>query len=100
MAGDSEMHNLSRLMGNDHEDVERTEEQIMDDGEITSPHLMSMILEKGCPSLPRPPFPHLIDVLLDRRLPQFDAQLEEFSLDVFRTPGSILQGHLLDEVNG
>ena len=100
MTGDGKMHDLPRLVGDDHEDVEGTKEQVMDDGEITGPHLMSMILEKGCPSLPRPPFPHLIDVLLDRRLPQFDAQLEEFSLDVFRTPGSVLQGHLLDEVNG
>lgn len=72
MTGDSEMHDLSRLMSDDHENVERAEEQMMDNCEITSPHLMNMILEEGSPTLPRRPFSHLVDVFLNGRFSQFN----------------------------
>ena len=52
VASDSKMNDLSRLMGDDNEDVEGTEKQIMDHSEITSPHLVSVILEEGGPILP------------------------------------------------
>ena len=99
VTGDSEMHDLSRLVGDDDKDVEGTKEQVMNHREVTSPHLVSMILEEGGPTLSRGPFAHLVDALLNGRFPQFDAQFEELSLDVFCTPGVVFSGHLVNEID-
>jgi len=100
VAGDGEVDDLPGFVSDDNEDVKGSEEQVIYDRKITRPYLMSMILEKRGPGLSRPSFPYLFDVLLDCWLPQLDAQFEQFSLDVFSTPGTVLQGHLLDEVDG
>ena len=93
------MNNTALFEFDDDEDVERPEKQIVDNGEITSPDVASVILEESGPGLTRFPAP-LRHVSLDRSFADFDAQLEQFAANAFRTPEAILVCHSSDDVNG
>ena len=90
------MKNAAGMQLNNNEDVGRSEEEIMDDGEITSPDLGGMIPDKSCPGLVR--FPSFLGhIPLDGAFTDFDAQLEQLPPDSFGTPRVIFLGHPLDE---
>ena len=86
---------LSNLIGMRFLHTSGPEEEIMDDGEVTSPDISGMIPEKCCPGLVRL-FPLLGQVPLDGAFADFDPQLEQFSTDSFSPPQAIFLGHLLD----
>lgn len=71
----------------------------MDNGEIAGPDVAGMILEESGPGLTRFSVP-LRHVSLDRSFANFDAQLEQFAANAFRTPKAILVCHYSDDVNG
>ena len=93
------MDNAARLQFNDDEDVERPEQQIVDNGEIAGPDVAGVIPEESRPGLTGLSA-SLRHVSLDRSLADFDAQLEQFAANAFRTPQTILVRHLSDKVDG
>ena len=93
------MDNTAPLQFNDDEDVERPEQQIVDNGEIAGPDVAGMILEESGPGLTRFSAP-LRHVSLDRSFTDFDTQLEQFAANAFCTPEAILACHSSDDVNG
>jgi hypothetical protein len=80
MAGNSHMLDFPSLMGNDDEDVNGTEKQVINNREITSPDILSMVLEKVRPILTRLST-NLLHVFLNGWLAYTDAQLEQFASD-------------------
>jgi hypothetical protein len=64
MVGDSRALDFLILVGNEDEDVNGPEQQVVDNGEIASPDIVSMGLEKVCPILTRL-FTNLLHVLLN-----------------------------------
>ena len=97
--GHSGVGNTVTLQFNDDEDVELPEKQIVNNGEIAGPDVASMILEESSPGLTRFSAP-LRHVSLDCSFTNFDAQLEQFAANAFRTPEAILVCHSSDDVNG
>jgi hypothetical protein len=90
------MQNSASVQLNNNEDIGWPEEEIMDDGEVTSPNISSVVLEKSCPGLARI-FPFLGQVALDRTFADFDPKFEQLPPDSFSSPQSIFLGYLLDE---
>src|SRR5882672_12420944 len=55
-----------------------------------------MVVQKGLPGL-RPPSPALRHVFGDRRLSNFDAELQQFAMDAGRTPKPVRHAHVSDQ---
>jgi hypothetical protein len=71
---------------NDEKGKERTERQVDDWEEVTSPDLLSMSAQEGRPVLSLwPSRAHLSHVLLDRPFADANAQLKQFATDPFRS---------------
>lgn len=98
-SGDGGMHDATGLQFDDHKDVQWTEEQIVNNSEVTSPDVPGVVLQEGAPGLTSflPCDGH---VLLDRALADLDPQLEQFSADAFCAPQKVISGYLLDELDG
>jgi hypothetical protein len=45
------VYNPSCFQFQDHEDMDRSEKQVMNHGEVASPDIPNMVLDEGCPSL-------------------------------------------------
>lgn len=99
MPGHSGVDNTTSLQFNDDEDVERPEQQIVDNGEIAGPDVTGVMFEESGPGLTRfsTPFRH---VSLHRPFADFDAQLEQFAANALRTPEAILGCHSSDNIDG
>ena len=67
------MNNLSRMVRDDGESVNRSEEKVMSDREITSPDLSRMIPEKRRPTLAAHSATDLFHIFLNGGLAHFDA---------------------------
>ncbi len=83
---DAHMDYFPRLQFNDEEGEERTEQQVGDREEVTSPDLISMSAQEGCPVLP--PWlscAHVPHVFLDRAFAHANTQFEQFATDPFRS---------------
>ena len=98
-SGDGGMHDTSGVQFDDYKDVQRPEEQIMDNSEVTSPGVGCVVLQEGVPGLTSFLLCHG-HVLLDRAFADLDPQLQQFSADAFCTPQKVIPGHLLDELDG
>jgi hypothetical protein len=88
------------MVRDDGESVNRSEEKVMSDREITSPDLSSMIPQKRRPTLAARGPMGLFHIFLDREFTHRDAQFEELTHYFFGAPEMILASHLLDEGNG
>src|SRR5882757_1184071 len=57
-----------------------------------------MVVQKGLPGL-RPPSPALRHVFGDRRLSDFDAELQQFAMDAWCTPKPVRHAHVSDQAD-
>jgi hypothetical protein len=87
------------MMGDDDKGVDRSKEEVVRDGEVTSPNLSSMISQKRRPTLPTHSFAYLFHILLDCGFAHCNSQFEELTHNFLSAPEMILSGHLFDERN-
>jgi hypothetical protein len=81
-------------------DEERAEQQVVDDGEVTGPHVPGVVLQEGGPGLTAGRgWPEPVEVFLNGALADLDAEFEQFTSNAFSAPQPILLRHLLDEIN-
>ena len=76
MVGNGRMHHLSRFVLHEDKNIERFEEEGVNDCEITSPHFAGMILEKRLPILTCSS-PSLFHVLTNGVFVKLDTQFEQ-----------------------
>jgi hypothetical protein len=80
------MDHFARVQFNDEESKERTEQQVGDREEVTSPDLLSMSAQEDCPVLP--PWSsraHLSHMFLDRAFAHANTQFEQLASNTFRS---------------
>ena len=93
------MHDPACLQFDEHKDIQRTEEQVVNDSKVTGPDASGVILQERSPGLARVST-HFGHVLLDRALANLNPQFYELTPNAFCTPQLVLLGHLPDQIDG
>src|SRR6202049_1771632 len=93
----SEPYDLSSAMPHDQQTIEQTERDCRHDEQIHRGDAVGMIAEERLPPLGRR-FSPLDHILGHTRLPDFDAELEQLSMDPRRSPQRISNAHLVDKL--
>ena len=72
----------------------------MDDGEVTGPDVLGLVLQEDAPGLTTGRgWPELVEVFLNGTFTDVDAEFEQFAANTLRTPQPVFLRHLLDEIN-
>src|SRR5467141_20396 len=97
MRCDAEPYDLSSAVPHDQQSIEQTKRDCRHDEQIHSGDAIGMIVEECLPSLRRRASSpgHILG---HTRLPDFDAELEQLSMDPRRSPQRISNAHLVDKL--
>src|SRR5712675_2272482 len=97
MRCDAEPYDLSSAMPHDQQSIEQTKRDCRHDEQIHRGGAVGVIVEECLPSLGRPAWSpgHILG---HTRLPDFDPELEQLSMDPRRSPQRISNAHLVDEL--
>ena len=90
-----ERHPQSAPVAQNHKTIEQPERYRRQHEEIDCRNTFGMIVQKGAPALGRRAAIH---VPRDRRLSEREAELEQFAMNVWRTPEVICTAHLANEL--
>src|SRR5882672_8542049 len=97
MRCDAEPYDLSSAVPHDQQSIEQTKRDCRHDEQIHRGDAVGMIVEECLPSLgPRASSPG--HILGHTRLPDFDPELEQLSMDPRRSPQRISNAHLADKL--
>src|SRR5450759_4012899 len=85
-------------MGDEHQDVQRSERQRRHGQQVSSPQMVSMVAQEGAPTLTRRAPRPLPAVTSNRAIADRDAQLQQLTSDPLGTPQPVVAGHGHDEL--
>src|SRR6266481_120921 len=97
MRCDAEPYDLSSAVPHDQQSIEQTKRDCRHDEQIYRSDPIRMIAKESLPTLRRW-FSPLDHILGHTRLPDFDAELEQLSMDPRRSPQRISNAHLVDKL--
>src|SRR6476661_3844454 len=97
MRSNSEPKQLPPAMPHDQQAIEQPERDCRHDEQIHRGDAIGVIVEECLPSLGRPAWSSG-HILGHTRLPDFDAELEQLSMDPRRSPQRISNAHLVDKL--
>src|SRR5258708_4503455 len=97
MRCDAEPYDLSSAVPHDQQSIEQTKRDCRHDEQIHRGDAVGMIVEECLPTLRRW-FSPLDHILGHTRLPDFDAELEQLSMDPRRSPQRVGNAHLADKL--
>jgi len=84
----------------DDEDEEGTKQQVVDDGEITSPDVLGLVLQESTPGLiAGRGWPELVEVFLNGAFADLNTEFEQFTPNAFGAPQPVFLRHLFDEID-
>src|SRR5712691_3304924 len=96
MRCDAEPYDLSSAVPHDQQSIEQTKRDCRHDEQIYRSDAVGMIAKESLPTLRRW-FSPLDHILGHTRLPDFDAELQQLSMDPRRSPQRISNAHLVDK---
>src|SRR5258706_6141567 len=97
MRCDAEPYDLSSAVPHDQQSIDQTKRDCRHDEQIHRGDAVGMIAKESLPTLRRW-FSPLDHILGHTRLPDFDAELEQLSMDPWRSPQRICNAHLVDKL--
>ena len=84
----------------DDKDEEGTKQQVVDDGEITSPNVLGLVLQESAPGLiAGRGWPELVEVFLNGAFADLNTEFEQFTPNAFGASQRVFLRHLFDEIN-
>jgi hypothetical protein len=96
IGGDVDPHEVASLKLDDHQAIKQLEANGRHDKHINGGDVRRVIAEKGLPDLGRWPLPSL-HVLGNCRLGDIEAQLEQLTVDAWRSPQLVRPAHFANE---
>ncbi len=83
----SGVDNTAGVEFDDDKDVDGSEQQVVDDGEVTGPDVVGVVFQESMPVLTAGGgWTELVEVLLDGAFADLKAKLEQFTANAFRPP--------------
>ena len=95
--GDIEVDDFSSLVTEDDQDVEQLKRRRHDDEHVDGGSVMHVVVQKRAPVRGWSPGPPR-QVSADRDLADFDAELEQFTVNAGRAPKRICLAHLANQI--
>jgi hypothetical protein len=86
------------VMGENYEDKQQSKRDSWNDEEVRGNHCRHMVFQECAPGL-RGRLPMTDHVFGNRRLGHFEAELQKFSMDAWRSPAGIGHAHFSDKIS-